>query len=58
MKTNVGFSDYCVTHHIRKNNFLMQIDELIDRSLIEATIVRHYSPASDVTDRPAYSGLL
>ena len=54
----MSFSDYYVTHRTRKGNFLMQIDELIDWEPIEETIVQHYSPASDVTGRPAYSGLL
>jgi len=36
----------------------MQIDELIGWVLIEETIIQHYSPASDVTGRPACSGLL
>tara|TARA_R110000782_G_scaffold185969_1_gene275990 strand:+ start:215 stop:373 length:159 start_codon:yes stop_codon:yes gene_type:complete len=52
----MSFSDYYVTHRTRKGNFLMQIDELIDWAPIEATIIQHYSPASDVTGRPAYSG--
>ena len=55
---NMSFSDYYVTHRTRKGNFLIQIEELIDWEPIEATIIRHYSPASDVTGSPSYSGLL
>ncbi len=54
----MSFSDFDVTRRTRKGNFLIQIDDLIDWALIEETIVQHYSPASDVTGRPAYPGLL
>ena len=55
---NMSFSDYYVAHRTRKGNFFLQIEELIDWKPIEATIIQYYSPASDVTGRPAYSGLL
>ncbi len=55
---NMSFSDYYVTHRTRKGNFLNQIDQLIDWAPIEKTIAQHYAPASDVTGRPAYPGLL
>ncbi|MCP5246669.1 MAG: transposase, partial [Burkholderiales bacterium] len=54
----MSFSDYYVTHRTRKGNFLNRIDQLIDWVPIEKTIAQHYAPASDVTGRPAYSGLL
>lgn len=55
---SMSFSDYYVTHRTRKGNFLNQIDQLIDWAPIEKTIAQHYAPASDVTGRPAYPGLL
>lgn len=55
---SMSFSDYYVTHRTRKGNFLLQIDELIDWHPIEQAIKQHYAPASDVTGRPAYPGLL
>ncbi len=54
----MSFSDFYVNHRTRKSNFLNQIDHLIDWKAIEAVIRRHYAPASDVTGRPAYPGLL
>jgi transposase, IS5 family len=54
----MSFSDFYVNHRTRKSNFLNQIDHLIDWKAIEADIRQHYAPASDVTGRPAYPGLL
>ncbi len=54
----MSFSDFYVNHRTRKSNFLNQIDHLIDWKAIEAVIRQHYAPASDVTGRPAYPGLL
>jgi len=54
----MSFSDFYVNHRTRKSNFLNQIDHLLDWKPIEETIRRHYAPASDVTGRPAYPGLL
>ena len=54
----MNFSDFDVTRRTRKGNFLNQINQLIDWSPIEQTIVQHYAAASDATGRPAYSGLL
>lgn len=54
----MSFSDFDVTRRTRKGNFLNQINQLIDWSPIEQTIVQHYAAASDATGRPTYSGLL
>lgn len=58
MVGSMSFSDFYVTHRTRKGNFLNQIDHLIDWAAIDVTIRQHYAPASDVTGRPAYPGLL
>lgn len=50
--------DYDVTRRTRKENFLKQIDQLIDWSAIGRAIAVHYAPVSDATSHPAYSGLL
>ena len=55
---SMSFSDYDVTRRTRKGNFLKQIDQLIDWSVIERAIAVHYAPVSDAAGRPAYSGLL
>ena len=54
----VSFSDFDVVRRTRKGNFLNQIDHLIDWVSIEKVISQHYAPATDVTGRPAYPGLL
>ena len=54
----MSFSDFDVVRRTRKGNFLNQIDHLIDWKSIEKVIGQHYAPASDVTGRPAYPGLL
>ena len=54
----MSFSDFYVNHRTRKSNFLNQIDHLIDWKAIEADIRQHYAPASDITGRSAYPGLL
>jgi len=54
----MSFSDFDVIRRTRKGNFLDQIDHLIDWVSIEKAIGRYYAPASDVTGRPAYPGLL
>jgi len=54
----MSFSDFDVARRTRKGNFLNQIDHLIDWKSIEKVIDQHYAPASDVTGRPAYPGLL
>ena len=54
----MSFSDFDVTHRMRKGNFLNQIDQLIDWISIEQAIAPHYAPTSDATGRHAYSGLL
>ncbi len=54
----MSFSDFDVTRRTRKGNFLNQVDHLIDWAPIEQAIKQHYAPLSDVTGRPAYSGLL
>ena len=54
----MNFSDYDATRRTRKENFLKQIDELIDWDSIEKAISVHYEPTSDVTRHPAYPGLL
>jgi len=58
MTGSMSFSDFYVNHRTRKGNFLNQIDQLIDWTTIDQTIRQYYAPASDVTGRPAYSGLL
>jgi len=55
---NMSFADYDVIRRTRKGNFLNQVDCLIDWVPIEKAIAQYYSPASDVTGRPAYPGLL
>ena len=57
MTGSMSFSDFYVNRRTRKGNFLNQIDQLIDWTTIEQTIRQYYAPASDVTGRPAYSGL-
>ena len=47
----MSFSEYDVTRHICKGNFLKQIDQLIDWNPIENAIAVHYSPVSDAADR-------
>lgn len=54
----LSLADSFVTRRTRKGNFLNQIDQLIDWAPIEKTITKHYAPASDVTGRPAYPGIL
>ncbi|TXI29263.1 MAG: transposase [Nitrosomonas oligotropha] len=54
----MSFSEYDVSHRTRKGNFLNQIDQLIDWKPVELAISQQYAPASDVTGRPAYPGLL
>ena len=54
----MSFSEYDVSRRTRKGNFLNQIDQLIDWKPVELAISQHYAPASDVTGRPAYPGLL
>jgi len=54
----LSLADSFVTRRTRKGNFLNQIDQIIDWSPIEKTISQYYAPASDVTGRPAYSGIL
>ncbi len=54
----MSFSDYYAIYRTRKGNFLSQIDQLIDWTSIEKRIEQYYAPASDVTGRPAYPGLL
>lgn len=54
----MSFSEYDVTRCTRKGNFLRQVDQLIDWSLIEQGISTHYAPVSDAAGQPAYSGLL
>ncbi len=52
------FSEFDVTRHTCKSNFLKQIDKLIDWNSIENVIAVHYAPDCDVAGRPVYSGLL
>jgi len=54
----MSFSEFDVIRRTRKGNFLNQIDQLVDWKPIEHVIAKHYAPASDVTGRPAYPGLL
>lgn len=54
----LSLADSFVTRRTRKGNFLNQIDQLIDWTPIEKTIAQHYAPATDVTGRPAYPGIL
>ena len=51
----MSFSEYDVSRRTRKGNFLNQ---LIDWKPVELAISQHYVPASDVTGRPTYPGLL
>jgi IS5 family transposase len=54
----MSFSDFYVDHRNRKSNFLNQSDHLITWKAIDGVVRQHYAPASDVTGRPAYPGLL
>jgi len=58
MTGSMSFSDFYVNHRTRKGSFLNQIEQLIDWTAIDQTIRQYYAPASDVTGRPAYPGLL
>ncbi|MBP6366677.1 MAG: transposase [Nitrosomonas sp.] len=53
----MNFSDYDATRRTRKENFLKQIDELIDWNSIGKAISVYYASISDVAGHPAYSGL-
>ncbi len=54
----MSLSEFDVTRHTRKGNFLHPIDQLIDWAPIEKAIATHYAPVSDAVGRPAYPGLL
>jgi IS5 family transposase len=54
----MSFSEYDVSRRTRKENFLKQIDQLIDWNSIEKAIAVHYAPVSYAAGRPAYPGLL
>ncbi len=54
----MSFSEFDVTRHTCKGNFLNQIDYLIDWEPIEKAIAEHYAPTYDAAGRPAYPGLL
>ncbi len=54
----MSFSNFDVTHRMRKGNFLNQVDQLIDWKLLEQAIAPHYAPTSDATGRTAYPDFL
>ena len=54
----MSFPEFDVTRRTRKENFLNQIDYLIDWEPIEKAIAGHYAPTYDAAGRPAYPGLL
>jgi IS5 family transposase len=54
----VSFSDFDVTRHTRKGNFLNQIDQLINWNPIEQAITQHYVAKTGATGHPAYPRLL
>ena len=54
----MSFSEYDVDRRTRKGNFLRQIDFLIDWNTLAQEIQKYYHPKTDVTGRPAYSGIL
>lgn len=54
----MSFSEFDVTRRTRKENFLNQIDYLIDWEPIEKAIAEHYAPTYDAAGHPAYPGLL
>ena len=54
----MSFLDFDVPRRPRKENFLNQVDQLIDLRSIEQTIAPHYAPTSDAIGRPAYPDFL
>ena len=54
----MSFSEYDVDRRTRKGNFLKQMDLLIDWHALAQAIQKYYHPHTDVTGRPAYSGIL
>ena len=54
----MSFSEYDVDRRTRKGNFLKQMDLLIDWLALAQEIQKYYHPHTDVTGRPAYSGIL
>lgn len=55
---NFNLADSFITRRSRKGNFLNQLDQLGDWTLIEETIAQYYAPVSDIRGLTAYPGLL
>lgn len=55
---NFNLADSFITRRLRKGNFLNQLDQLGDWTLIEETIAQYYAPVSDIRGLTAYPGLL
>lgn len=54
----MSFSEYDVDRCTRKENFLKQMDLLIDWAMLAEEIQKDYHPKADVIGRPAYPSIL
>ena len=57
-KEIIGFADLAAEGRIKKENFLDQINQLIDWRPIQNIVHKHYSKGKSHTGSPAYEGIL